>query len=184
MDKLKHKIAMLLVASLFVSCSHSPPPPNGTQPKVEPSVDHHSENTVAVSQAAKNQKPNYIESHLMIERLGSQVTIRVPSSLFFNGNSANISPEFNEYVNELAVILNRYHANEMNISVKYPVVALNNIDYQIANNQADRFVTRLEQYMRTRFTLGSGSLVVKSSAFSPQVVKMGNFFEIILNPNN
>ena len=184
MDKLKYKIAMLVVASLCVSCSHNPPPPSGAKPKVEPPVDYTPNKTASTNQVAKDKKPNYIESHIMIERLGSQVTIRVPSSLFFIGNSANISPEFNEYIHELVVILNRYHADEMNISVKYPVVALNNTDYQIANNQADRFVTRLEQYMRSRFSSGSGSLVVKSSAFSQKVAKMGNFFELILNPNN
>lgn len=183
MDKLKNKIAMLLVVSLLVSCSHTPPP-SGTKPKVEPPVDHPSENTVNTSKNTKNKQPNYIESHIMIERLGGQVTVRVPSYLFFNGDSANISPEFNEYTKELVAVLKRYHADEMNISVKYPVVSSNNTDYQIANNQADRFVTRLEQYMRSRFTSGSGILVVKSSAFSPRVAKMGNFFEIILNPNN
>ena len=176
---------ILLLSSLVLilsSCDNSPDSNRDAMQHVAQPATHISDQDV--NQFNNTNNKNYIESVVMIERLGDSVYVRVPSSLFFKGNSANLSSNFNKYMSQLVGIVKRYDHNSMNIAVKFPVDVRNNSDYQIASNQADRFVTRLEQHLRSRFSIGHGDLVVKSTSFTPDIAKLGNYFEIILALNS
>ena len=183
MFKLSKLYCVFLTCSLLITLSSCD---NNVPEHVAQPAKHISDQDVHQTDYGNSSQsnPNYIESIVMIERLGDAVYIRVPSSLFFYGNSANISSNFNKYMSQLVKVVNKYDHDSMNIAVKFPVDVRNNSDYQIANNQADRFVTRLEQYLRSRFSVGHGDLVIKAKSFSPEIAKLGNYFEIILTLNS
>lgn len=165
--KLSTKIIVLIACILVSSCTYAPP-----------KVTENSSST-----AITKKDISFIKNNAITEKLGDMVIIRVPSSGFFSGQSSNISSKFDMYMGQLVNLINKYDYETLTVAVTFPVDSENNLDRRVANNQADAFVTRLEQFIRSRFTYGKGDLVIKKNRHNPSFSNVGNYFEIILDEN-
>ena len=130
----------------------------------------------------KSQKQNQdtISNYVLVDEYGILVSLRFPASLFFIPNSSNLIENFDSHLGQLVKMIAKYDHQFTEVIVHFPVTEKNVRAKQVAENQSQRFVTRLDQHLRSRLTNGKGKVVLKEKEFNPKIAAMGNYIELLL----
>lgn len=126
-------------------------------------------------------KPS-IESKLYITQVGEVTTIKVPSSLFFVKNTANIKKNFQPNIASISQVIQRYEPSVIKVEVVFPTSKNDNVAKAIANNQAQKFADRIEEYVHKHVVYSASRLINEKQNFNHSYQRIGNYLNITLHP--
>lgn len=138
------------------------------------------ENTVASTEAEENK--NSIESKIYITQVGEITTIKVPSSLFFETNTANLQKNAQSNIEGISAVIQRYSPSMIKVESVFPSSENNSIAKSIANNQAQKFAESIEEHVHERVVYSVGHLINEQQNFNPSYQRVGNYLELTLQP--